>query len=130
MRIKVPLKLFVDIKDIPEVEMKEPYSGRFVRTMFGPISENSRAWFFIERFKPGVESYPHSHTPPAVEIFYGLKGKGVVENVSADQKTVLKYEVGEGQAVYSPENWTHKIRNASKTEDWIVLCIVFEVAQT
>ena len=130
MKIKAPLKLFIDIKDIPEVEMKEPYSGRFMQTMFGPIGKDSRAWFFIERFKPGVESYPHSHIPPAVEIFYGLKGKGVVENISADQKTIFKYEVEPGQAVYSPESWTHKIRNASKGEDWVVLCIVFEVAET
>lgn len=130
MKIKVPPKLFADVKDIPEVEMKEPYSGRFMQTMFGPIGENSRAWFFIERFNPGTESYPHYHDPPVVEIFYGMKGKGIVENISPDQKIVQRYEVGPGQAVYSPENWTHKIRNASDKEEWIVLCCVFEVSET
>ena len=130
MKIKVPPKLFVDIKDVQEVEMKEPYSGRFMQTMFGPIGENSRAWFFIERFNPGTESYPHSHIPSAVEIFYGISGKGIVENISPDQQSVQKYEVGPGQAVYSPEGWTHKIKNASNTEDWVVLCVVFEATET
>jgi oxalate decarboxylase/phosphoglucose isomerase-like protein (cupin superfamily) len=130
MKIKVPPTLFADVNEIAEVEMKEPYSGRFMQTMFGPISENSRAWFFVERFNPGTESYPHYHDPPAVEIFYGMKGKGIVETISPDQKIVRKYEVAPGQAVYSPEYWTHKIKNASDKEDWVVLCCVFEVPET
>lgn len=122
-----PLKFKASSDEVKEVEAKPPYTRRYFKTLFGPISDSAKAWVFIERFEPGAESYPHYHVPPQVEIFFGLEGTGVVELVSQDQKFFKKYTIGPGEMVYSPENWTHKIKNASDKKEWKVFCVVFSV---
>ena len=113
-------------QEVQEVEAKHPFNRRFFRNFFGPpVSEDVKAYVFVERFEPGAESYPHYHVPPQVEIFYGLKGTGVCELVSDDQAFFERYTIEPGDCVYCPENWTHKIKNGSDKEEWVVLGIVF-----
>lgn len=123
---KKAFKFKVSSRNVEETEAKSPYSGRYFKNLFGPISEECKAWVFVERFKPGTESYPHYHVPPQVEVFFGLEGTGICELVSQDQKFFEKYTIEPGDAVYCPENWTHKIKNASDKENWKVYCVVFQ----
>jgi len=115
----------VSTKDVREVEAKPPFDRRHFRNLFGPISGEMKAHVFVERFEPGAESFPHYHSPPQVEIFYGLRGTGICELVSADQTFSQRYVIDPGDCVYCPENWTHKIKNASDKEEWVVLGVVF-----
>lgn len=114
----------VSMKDVEEIEAQPPYNGRFFKNLFKPDSD-IKASVFVERFEPGTESFPHSHIPPQVEIFYGLKGTGICELVSDDRSFFQKYTIEPGECVYCPEKWTHKIKNASEEEEWMVLGIVF-----
>ena len=116
----------ISLTEVQEVEAKPPFDRRYFRNLFGPISEEVKAYVFVERFEPGAESFPHYHSPPQVEIFYGLKGTGVCELVSTDQTFFQRYKIEPGDCVYCPENWTHKIKNASDKEEWVVLGVVFD----
>lgn len=61
-------------KDTTEAEADPPYDRRFFKRLFGKeIYDYARASVFVERFKPGAESFPHCHVPPEVEIFFGLR---------------------------------------------------------
>lgn len=111
--------------EVEEVEAKPPFNRRHFRNLFEPDAAAVKAYVFVERFEPGAESYPHYHTPPQVEIFYGLKGTGVCELVSPDQSISERYAIATGDSVYCPENWTHKIKNASEDAEWVVLGVVF-----
>ena len=116
----------VSLKDVEEVEAQPPFNRRFFKTLFKPDSD-IKASVFVERFEPGAESFPHSHIPPQVEVFYGLMGTGICELVSYDRTFFQKYTIEPGDCVYCPEKWTHKIKNASVDEEWVVLGLVFNV---
>ena len=120
----------ISLNEVQEVETKPPFGRRHFRNLFGPISKEVKANVFVERFEPGAESFPHYHSPPQVEIFYGLKGTGVCELVSTDQTFSQRYKIEPGDCVYCPENWTHKIKNASDKEEWMVLGIAFNTQPT
>jgi mannose-6-phosphate isomerase-like protein (cupin superfamily) len=47
--------------------------------------------------------------------------------VSSDREFVGKYTIDPGEMVYCPENWIHKIRNASNKEEWEVLGVILPV---
>ena len=94
----------VSLKDVEEVEAQPPFNRRFFKTLFKPDSD-IKASVFVERFEPGAESFPHSHIPPQVEVFYGLMGTGICELVSDDRvEAVLRVnEVLDALAEQDPQ---------------------------
>jgi hypothetical protein len=112
--------------EVEEVEAKHPFNRRhfFVtssnRTL--PRSRRTCSWNGSNRARSPTRTII---PPPQVEIFYGLKGTGVCELVSPDQSISERYTIATGDSVYCPENWTHKIKNASEDAEWVVLGVVF-----
>ena len=118
----------VTSEEIDEIESDYPYNKRYFKKLFNKeVCDIAKATVFIERFEPGAESYPHYHIPPEVEIFFGLKGRGICELVNQDRTIIHKSVINQGDLFYCPENWIHKLRNDSDKEIWEILGIIIPI---
>ncbi len=114
------LPLVGKINELPVIDVSDFILGADKRIVFGPDQEESRIWpdYVMRTFtlRPGSVAPPNSH--PWMHWAVCLQGEG---RMKIDD---IEYEFNHGAYMHTPPNIEHTFWNTSKTEDFIVLCIV------
>lgn len=94
-----------------------PHDRNRLAIVFDPANAAASLTFCVEIFEPGGKTPSHRHNG-AVEMFFVLKGKGLVH---CDGKDVT---IRTGDSILVPPTGTHEVCNASLTQRLYVLCFM------
>ncbi len=105
------------IRDLSKCKEFTAADNTVLRELFNPLKDNLNLRYSLAHaiVKPG--EITHNHRLKTSEVYYILKGKGIMYIDDESEK------VKEGQVVYIPPGSKQRIKNTGD-EDLIFLCIV------